>query len=247
VCISLGCGNSEPRVPNIEPPEPPAPKPRISLSFDELTRLRAEGNKVVNAQNQEAVLRAVGLGYWLLQEGYMLNPHDQGKAANQWQMKRIYYNAGLSEAAVETFDRQWRNTFVTRKDIDYTASLGFNAVRLPLHYDLLLTAAQRAVRHDVIREQITIDDYTHALSASYDADSLFARDYLERFVVIDQLLEWCEANNLYVVLDLHAAPGGQGTDIHIADVFEPNHFWLARDNRGRPIYQDITVKLWETI
>src|SRR5690606_33179624 len=134
------------------------------------------GSKVVNAQNQEAVLRAVGLGYWLLQEGYMLNPHDQSKAANQWQMKRIYYNAGLSEAAVENFYRQWRSNFVTRKDIDYIASLGFNAVRLPMHYDLFLTAEQRAVRHDVIRQQISLDTYTEALATWYDAGTLFARD-----------------------------------------------------------------------
>lgn len=245
--ISFGCGDSGSHILNVQQPDQAAPKPRVSLAFDELSRLRADGNKVVNAADQEVVLRAVGLGYWLLQEGYMLNPHDQSKAANQWQMKRIYYNAGLSEAEVERFYHQWRRNFVTRKDIDYIASLGFNSVRLPMHYDLFLTKAQRAVRHDVIRERITIAAYTNELATWYDADSLFVNDDLDGFSIIDQLLEWCDANNLYVVLDLHAAPGGQGTDINIADVFEPNHFWLGRDSRGRPIYQDITVKLWEAI
>jgi len=247
LCIGFGCGGGEPRTPNIQQPEPLPPKPRISLSFDDLTRLRADGNKVVNAQNQEAMLRAVGLGYWLLQEGYMLNPHDQSKAANQWQMKRIYYNAGLSETEVEAFYHEWRRNFVTKEDIDYIASLGFNAVRLPMHYDLFLTEEQRAVRHEVIRERIALNDYTNTLATWYDAGSLFTREDVEGFAIIDQLLEWCGANNLYVVLDLHAVPGGQGTDINIADIFEPNYLWLGRDGQGRLIYQDITVKLWETI
>ncbi|WP_262244973.1 glycoside hydrolase family 5 protein [Parapedobacter soli] len=247
ICATLACGGSEPRVPNIQQPEPDPPKARISLSFDNLSRLRADGKKVVNTQNQEVVLRAVGLGYWLLQEGYMLNPHDQSKAANQWQMKRIYYNEGLSEADVEHFYAEWRDNFITRKDVDYIASLGFNSVRLPMHYDLFLTKEQRAVRHEVIRGQITLLDYTNTLATWYDAGNLFERDDLDGFTIIDQLLEWCEANNLYVVLDLHAAPGGQGTDVNIADVFEPNQFWLGQDGQGRSIYQDITVKLWEHI
>ncbi|GGC31963.1 hypothetical protein GCM10011386_25090 [Parapedobacter defluvii] len=243
----LGCLRADPQPPNIPPPEPPPPKERISLSFTQLSRLRAEGNKVVNTQNEEVVLRAVGLGYWLLQEGYMLNPHDQSKAATQWQMKRNYYNQGLTEEQVETFYRQWRDNFITKKDIDYIASLGFNSVRLPMHYDLFLTPEQRALRHSVIRNPATLDTYTHALAAWNDTGDLFTKDDLDGFILIDRLLDWCAANNLYVVLDLHAAPGGQGTDINIADIFEPNYLWLGRDTQGRPVYQDVTVALWKAI
>jgi len=245
--IGLGCGDDVARAPNIPPPEPPPPKERISLSFSQLSRLRADGTKVVNAQNAEAVLRAVGLGYWLLQEGYMLNPHDQSKAANQWQMKRIYYQEGLTEEEVEAFYRRWRENFITKQDIDYIASLGFNAVRLPMHYDLFLTPEQRAVRHSVIRDRAKLEDYSDALADWNDSGTLFARDDLDGFVVIDRLLDWCAANQLYVVLDLHAAPGGQGTDVNIADVLEPNYLWLGKDSQGRFVYQDITVQLWEKI
>jgi len=245
--ISLACSGEDSRVPNVPPPPPLPPKERISLSFNQLSRLHADGSKVVNAQGEDAVLRAVGLGYWLLQEGYMLNPYDQSKAANQWQMKRNYYQEGLSEKEVESFYRQWRENFITKKDIDYIASLGFNSVRLPMHYDLFLTPEQRAVRHAVIRDRATLGAYTNALAEWNDTGALFTQDDLDGFVIIDRLLDWCESNKLYVVLDLHAAPGGQGTDVNIADTFEPNHFWLGRDAQGRPVYQDITVKLWERI
>jgi hypothetical protein len=37
--------------------------------------LEVSGTEIVNAATgQPVILRAVGLGYWLLQEGYMLNP-----------------------------------------------------------------------------------------------------------------------------------------------------------------------------
>ena len=44
--------------------------------------------------------------------------------------------------------------------------------------------------------------------------ALFESDDAEGFKLLDQLLAWSRAENLYVVLDLHAAPGGQtGTNI----------------------------------
>jgi len=46
---------------------------------------------------------------------------------------------------------------------------------------------------------------------------------------------------MYVVLDLHAAPGAAGTDANIADAFVGNDLW------NRSIYQDITVRLWQRI
>lgn len=241
------CGSRSSVVPNIPTPEPPPPKERISLSFSELSRLKAEGTKVVNEKGEEAVLRSVGLGNWMLQEGYMLNPHDQSKAGTQWEMKKIYYDDGVSEEDVANFYQQWRDNFVTKKDIDYIASLGFNSIRLPMHYDLFLTKEQRAVRHDVIRDRTKLQAYTDALGAWYDNGELFVAKDLEAFRLIDLLLGWCESHNMYVVLDLHAAPGGQGTNVEIADIFEPNHLWYGRDAQNRLIYQDIMVSLWDKI
>src|SRR5690606_22837812 len=33
----------------------------------------------------------------------------------------------------------------------------------------------------------------------------------------DSLLAWCKANKMYLILDLHATPGGQGNDLNISD------------------------------
>jgi len=37
------------------------------------------------------------------------------------------------------------------------------------------------------------------------------------FTMTDDLLKWCDANKIYLILDVHAAPGGQGKDADISD------------------------------
>ncbi|WP_165768344.1 RICIN domain-containing protein [Hymenobacter amundsenii] len=206
--------------------------------------LRARGPKIVNASGQEVVLNGVNLGGWLLQEGYIIKPGWPGIDGKQTQgtVKKTLYNAGLSDAQVEAFYQNYRDNFITRPDIDYLASLGFNCLRLPLHYDLFLTPAQRAVRNGVIRGTVPYASYLTSLQSWYDADELF-RDpaRLEAVRLIDSTLTWAAANKMYVVFDLHAAPGSQGTDANIADALQPLDFWY------QPIYQDMTVRLWATL
>ena len=201
--------------------------------------LRAEGPKIVTAQHQEVLLQGMNLGGWLLQEGYMMKPGYEG---TQGSVKKVLYQAGLSDAAVEKFYQQYRDNFVTKADIDFIAQQGFNCIRLPLHYDLFLTPAQRAVRNGVIRGTVPYASYVAKLKEWQQKGELFrAPQQLEAIRLIDKTLDWCAANKLYVVLDLHAAPGAQGTDTNISDALQPNDFWKE------PAYQDITNKLWATL
>ncbi|MDQ2772053.1 MAG: cellulase family glycosylhydrolase [Bacteroidota bacterium] len=206
--------------------------------------LHADGPKILNASNQEVLLNGVNLGGWLLQEGYIVKPGWGGVNGKQTQgaVKQTLYAAGLSDAAVETFYQSYRNNFITKADIDFLASQGFNCIRLPLHYDLLLTPAQRAVRNGVLHGTTSYASYVSSLTSWYNANQLFTDPAnMEALHQIDNVLTWCAANNMYVVLDLHAAPGSQGTDVNIADALQPLDLW------NQPIYQDITVRLWEKL
>src|SRR5260370_5977689 len=61
------------------------------------------------------------------------------------------------------------------------------------------------------------------------------------FALIDRLIEWCRRHELWVVLDLHGAPGGQtGTKIDDSPNGAPE---LFTDDR----YRALTVKLWRAI
>ncbi|GAC1372281.1 MAG: hypothetical protein NVSMB30_12880 [Hymenobacter sp.] len=209
-----------------------------------LPMLRAAGSRIVDDRGQNVVLRGCNLGGWLLQESYILKTDTLN---SQGQIKRGLLR-GMPEAEMERFYEQYRAGFVTKADIDFLAAQGFNCVRLPFHYDLFLTAAQRSARTQALRDPRQVDAYVQALSTWYDGDQLFSDPAtLEGFRQIDQVLAWCAANKLYVVLDLHAAPGGQGSDRNINDNLLPLDLWKRRDARGRLIYQDITVRLWQRL
>ena len=218
----------------------------LSLAFPAGAQsfLHATGPKILNASNQEVLLNGVNLGGWAVQEGYIVKPGWPGLNGKQTQgtVKQTLYNAGMSDAAVESFYQSYRNNFITKPDLDYIAAKGFNCVRLPLHYDLFLTPAQRAVRNGVLHGTTSYASYVSSLSSWYNANQLFVDPAnMEAYRLIDNVLSWAAANNLYVILDLHAAPGSQGTDVNIADSLTPLDFW------NKTIYQDITNRLWATI
>jgi len=64
----------------------------------------------------------------------------------------------------------------------------------------------------------------------------------EGFKMTDNLLNWCAVNKMYLILDLHAAPGGQGKDANISDYDESKpSLWESTAN------QDKMVAFWKTI
>lgn len=210
------------------------------VAVAQLSRLSANGAKIVNAAGEEVILKGVGLGGWLLQEGYMIKPSFSG-GGTQWSIKKRLYDQGVSDADVETFYQNWRNNFITRADIDYLASMGFNCLRIPMHYELFLTNAQRSVRNSVVHNSANYTNYVNSLTSWYNSNALFNDASLEGFRTVDSLLSWAGANNMYVVLDLHAAPGAQGTDANISDALVGNDLW------NKSIYRDITVRLWQRL
>ena len=59
------------------------------------------------------------------------------------------------------------------------------------------------------------------------------------FNIVDNLLDWCQQNNRYLILDLHAAPGGQGFGSDIND-YNSNlpSLWESDENKNK------TIALW---
>jgi len=206
--------------------------------------LAAKGPEIVQSSTGEpVVLRGVGLGYWLLQENYMMHPQGcEGCPDNQWQMKRQYLQEGQSMAQIEAFYANWRSRFITRGDIEDIANMGFNCVRLPMHYELFLTGEQRAMRNAVILGGGSAHDaYKDALAGWVAEGSIADTTDLDGFQHIDDLIEWCSEFGLWISLDMHAAPGSQGVTLGITDGFYPNNLWEY------PVFQDVLVDIWDAI
>jgi len=91
-------------------------------------------------------------------------------------------------------------------------------VRLPIHYNLYTLP----VEQESVAGQNT---------------------WLEKgFKMTDELLQWCKANKIYLILDLHAAPGGQGNDVNISDR-DPSKpsLWQSEANQQK------TIALWKKL
>ncbi len=73
----------------------------------------------------------------------------------------------------------------------------------------------------------------------YDVDT---GTYLESgFAVIDSMVSWCKANDLYLILDMHCAPGGQNTGpISDSDGIEAR-LWTE------PANQVLAIDVWKHI
>ena len=105
--------------------------------------LKADGKKIVNAKGENILLRGVGLGGWMLQEGYMLRLNNEGQ---QYRIRQRI-EALLSKEQTQEFYDVWLSHHTTKSDIDALKSWGFNSVRLPMHYNLYtLPTEQEKIR-----------------------------------------------------------------------------------------------------
>ena len=104
----------------------------------------------------------------------------------------------VGEEYTASFWKKFKDNYITREDIRFIKSTGANTIRLPLHYRLF-----------------TEEDYM-GLTSEQDG-----------FKRIDNVLGWCNEFGLYLILDMHCAPGGQGGG-NVDDSF--GYPWLFEDS-----------------
>jgi endoglucanase len=95
--------------------------------------LHVDGKKIVDKNGTEVILRGMGLGGWMLQEGYML---ETNAFANPQHQIRAKIKELIGETDTQAFYDAWLANHCTRRDVDSLASWGFNSIRLPMHYNL---------------------------------------------------------------------------------------------------------------
>jgi endoglucanase len=126
--------------------------------------------------------------------------------------------AGLVETLVgpEQADRFWaefRDVYVAKEDIAFIKAAGFNTVRVPLNWRLFVELGDTAE-----------DD-------KFDGPG---------WALLDRLVRWCRQAGLHVIIDLHAAPGGQTGVNHDDGTGFPLTFYVPR-------YRALTIALWREL
>lgn len=140
--------------------------------------LRAEGTSVVNGKGEEILLTGWGLGNWLLPEGYMWLAGEGTRFDRPRRIEQVVREL-TDDAYAASFWHTFRDTYITEADIAAMAGQGYNSVRIPINWRILLE----------------------------DAPGITWIE--EGFALLDRCIDWCEKHRLYVFLDLHGAPGGQ--------------------------------------
>src|ERR687889_916974 len=90
--------------------------------------LRVQGNRIVDGEGNEVVLRGFGLGGWMNMENFIT-----GYPANEESMREAV-RATLGEENYEIFFELFLEHFFTEGDARFISSLGLNLLRLPVNY-----------------------------------------------------------------------------------------------------------------
>ena len=111
------------------------------------------------------------------------------------------------------FWKRFKDNYITKADIEFIASCGANTIRIPFNYRLF-----------------TDEDY---MGLTSDQDG---------FERMDAAIEWCKEYGLYVILDMHDAPGGQTGD-NIEDSYR--YPWLFQSEKNQKLFYDKWTRITE--
>ncbi|MEJ5261155.1 MAG: glycoside hydrolase family 5 protein [Ignavibacterium sp.] len=137
-----------------------------------------QGKEIIDQNGKPILLKGINLGNWLVPEGYMFH----FKKINSPQFIYFFFNTLLGEFEANKFWEEFRRYYITKEDIRFIKSTGFNHVRIPFNYRLFVT--------------------------NYPFYELKGPGY----ELLDSVISWCKEENLYVILDMHCAPDGQTGD-----------------------------------
>lgn len=159
--------------------------------------LTTRGKKIIDEHGREIVLRSIGIGGWLMMEGYMLGGKNIPEHVFKSRLARLYGQKRLIK-----FTREYQKHFFNEADVARIKRLGFNCARLPIN-------------HRVLKQK-------------------------NGFTLLDKVVKWFKRYKVYLILDLHAAPGAQNQDWH-SDSDGTARLW------ENDVYARQIVLLWDKI
>ncbi len=180
--------------------------------------LHAKANYVVNANNSPILLRCVNLSPWLNREPYLIRNNLVALFKSPSEFEqKLAQLVGVNQA--EKFWQHWEESFVTENDFKHLSQQGFNCVRLPLNHKKIVVQKKNG--------SVTLNK---AGMAS-----------------VDRAVVWGQKHKIFVIIDLHTAPGGQNNLATVADILSNDlaaRLWegsSAKDNQKQ------VIQLWREI
>ena len=206
--------------------------PEQAASIENTTGLvQAHGRALYDARGSKLQLKGINAGQILLQEGWMspfaLEPskHADGSFVTDADGNLQYpefteeefraglkANPNLADYPLEDLLQYYYSCFFTEEDFRIIGEeLGCNTIRLPFYY------------LNILNEDLSL------------------KEEAEAFAYLDWFISNAAAQDLYVILDLHGAPGSQNGYEHSGAADQTAKLW------GNQEYRAATIRLWEAI
>lgn len=133
------------------------------------------------------------------------------KAVNSQRLINEALTELVGPEEMKLFWRKFQDTYITAEDIHFLKGTGMNSIRIPFNYRLF-----------------TNEDYMGQNNPN------------RGFELLDRVIGWCKKENLYVMLDMHCAPGGQTGD----NIDDGNGYpFLFKSAASRKLTADIWRKI----
>lgn len=181
-----------------------------NINPKEMSLLTVKDGCIVNENNEEIVLKGINLGNWLLWETWMGFVPEYTEDWAYFDTLEVLLDRFGEEKTAEIV-KAFEDSFITEEDIAQIEKLGFNCVRVPFWYRNFMTEDLKW------------------LSEKHDDNKGFQK--------LDWLIKTCEKYGVYVMLDLHGAPGGQSKN-HCTGKAGRNELYENEE------MMNATVELW---
>ncbi|KAG5978173.1 hypothetical protein E4U55_006314 [Claviceps digitariae] len=176
-------------------------------------------------------IRGVNFGGWLICEPWMMsnewnNVMECGGAASEFDCMRNRYSGNKRDMGNDKFERHWK-TWITPDSVQSVYDVGLNTIRIPIGY-------------------WSYTDIVDKASEPFaDGDRMLP--------YLDAVVKKATDLGLYVIMDLHGAPGGQqenpftGQNNKPAGFFNDYNFgraekwlaWMTRRIHSNPAYASV--------
>lgn len=164
------------------------------------------------------MLRGANLGGVFINEPWMtgLGDSDNPKIPDDFSLRQTL-ESRFGAADAKLLLDTYQQTYLQEWDFDALFRYGFNTVRLPIYYRQF----EDESGNWILNNQGQID-----------------------FSAVDRIIKFCADRGMYVVLDLHGAPGSQNNEMHSG---REGYNKLFENSLLGQSYRDRTVALWEEL
>ncbi|CAI9405579.1 glycoside hydrolase family 5 protein [Aestuariimicrobium sp. T2.26MG-19.2B] len=173
--------------------------------------VRRDHQQLLGPDGRPHHFRGVGIGNWLLVEGYMWGFFE---GATRPRLMEAELASLAGEGWAGEFWPRFRDAFFTEADVAAIADAGFDHLRVPFNWRLFMDESRQ------------LDDPEVWLDGG--------------FTRLQQVVAWCGHHGLLVLFDLHGAPGGQtGSNIDDSEHDRPEVFEEPHRSRCIALWTEI--------